>query len=67
MIFWISGTVRAKSMCSQVSLWHSSQNICSGLKFMSAILCCLRSVILTPFGPLLKCSKRGSSCCSVFW
>ena len=28
---------------------------------MSAILCSWRSVILTPSGPLLKCSKRGNS------
>ena len=60
MMSRISGTVRAKSMCSQLSLSSSSQYMPFGLKDMSAILWILRSVILTPSGPLLKCSKRGN-------
>ena len=47
-------------MCQQSSLSSSSQYIPSGLKRMSAIRWSWRSVILTPWTPMLKWSKRGS-------
>ena len=50
MISWMAGTVNAKSMCSQVLFLSMSQNIPSGLKYRSAIMPILRSVILAPFG-----------------
>ena len=60
IISFISGTVNANSMCAQFSLSSNSQYIPSGLKRMSAILWSCRSVILTPWTPMLKWSKRGS-------
>ena len=50
MMFCIAGMVSAKSMCSQVLFLSRSQNMPSGLKYRSATMPILWSVILAPSG-----------------